>query len=470
MKTPATRAPVLVPKKRCAIYTRKSTDEGLDQEYNSLEAQRDSALAFISSQRHEGWIAHDDGYDDGGFSGGNTNRPALKRLLADVEDGRIDVVVVYKIDRLSRSLSDFAKMIDLFDERGVTFVSVTQQFNTTTSMGRLTLNILLSFAQFEREVTGERIRDKISASKAKGMWMGGTPPLGYDVRERKLVVNEPEAALVRDIFARYAETGSAAQLVRELQIEGHTTKVWVTQNGRCHEGKVIDQQCLFTMLRNRLYLGEITHKGQSFPGQHEPIVSTDLWSAVHAFVDGRKQGPRTRYKKEPALLTGILYAPDGQRMLPTYTQKKNGKRYRYYVPYLEKRQSAGATYDPTQPNIGPLPALEIETAVLAQVHKALQEPEMIIGVWQASMALRERQEMDEPTVLVAMRQMSVIWENLFPIEQNRIMRLLVDRVQLHEDGLDIIWQDDSWQRFSRELARHQFVTEQRVAVEMETIE
>jgi DNA invertase Pin-like site-specific DNA recombinase len=470
MKTTATRAPALVPKKRCAIYTRKSTDEGLDQEYNSLEAQRDSALAFISSQRHEGWIATADGYDDGGFSGGNTNRPALKRLLQDVEDGRIDVVVVYKIDRLSRSLSDFAQMVDLFDARGVTFVSVTQQFNTTTSMGRLTLNILLSFAQFEREVTGERIRDKISASKAKGMWMGGTPPLGYDVRDRKLVINESEAALVRDIFARYAETGSAAQLVRELQIEGHTTKVWVAQNGRRHDGKVIDQQCLFTMLRNRLYLGEITHKGQSFPGQHEPIVSTDLWAAVHAFVDGRKQGPRTRYKKEPALLTGLLYAPDGQRMLPTYTQKKNGKRYRYYVPYLEKRHSAGATYDPTQPNIGPLPALEIEAAVLAQVHKALQEPEMIIGVWQAGMALRERQEMDEPAVLLAMRQMSEVWENLFPIEQNRIMRLLIDRVQLHEDGLDIIWQDDSWQRFCRELERHQFVAEQRAPADEETVQ
>jgi DNA invertase Pin-like site-specific DNA recombinase len=469
MKTPATRVPALTPKKRCAIYTRKSTDEGLDQEYNSLEAQRDASLAFISSQRHEGWIGTDDGYDDGGYSGGNTNRPALKRLLADIEDGRIDVVVVYKIDRLSRSLSDFAQMVDLFDARGVTFVSVTQQFNTTTSMGRLTLNILLSFAQFEREITGERIRDKISASKAKGMWMGGTPPLGYDVRERKLIVNEPEAALVRDIFARYAETGSAAQLVRELQIEGRTTKVWIAQNGRRHDGKVIDQQCLFTLLRNRLYLGEITHKGQSFPGQHEPIVTTELWAAVHAFVDGRKQGPRPQYKKEPALLNGLLYAPDGQRMLPTYTQKKNGKRYRYYVPYLEKRQSAGATYDPTRPNIGPLPALEIETAVLAQVHKALQEPEMIIGVWQAGMALRERKEMDEPTVLVAMRQMSEVWEHLFPIEQNRIMRLLIERVQLHEDGLDIIWQDDSWQRFCRELERHQFVVEQRAPADEETV-
>jgi len=470
MKRTTKEAPTLTPKKRCAIYTRKSTDEGLDQEYNSLEAQRDSALAFISSQRHEGWIANDDGYDDGGFSGGNTNRPALKRLLADVEDGRIDVVVVYKIDRLSRSLSDFAKMVDLFDARGVTFVSVTQQFNTTTSMGRLTLNILLSFAQFEREVTGERIRDKIAASKAKGMWMGGTPPLGYDVRERKLVVNESEAVLVRDIFARYAETGSAAQLVRELQIEGHTTKVWITQTGKRHDGKVIDQLALFTMLRNRLYLGEMTHKGQAFPGQHEPIVTPELWAAVHAYVDRRKMGPRIQHKKEPALLTGLLYAPDNQRMLPTYTQKKNGKRYRYYVPYLEKRQSAGATYDPTIRNIGPLPALEIEAAVLAQVHKALQQPEMIVGVWQAGMALRERQQMDEPTVLVAMRQMSTVWDNLFPIEQNRIMRLLIERVQLHEDGMDIIWRDDSWQRFCRELERNEFVAEQRAPIDAETVE
>ncbi len=318
-------------------------------------------------------------------------------------------------------------------------------------------------------MTGERIRDKIAASKAKGMWMGGTPPLGYDVHERKLIVNEPEAALVRDIFVRYAETGSAAQLVRELQIEGHTTKVWVARNGRRHEGKIIDQQCLFTMLRNRLYLGEITHKGKAFPGQHEAIISAELWASVHAFVDDRKQGPRTNYKKEPALLTGLLYAPDGQRMLPTYTQKKNGKRYRYYVPYLEKRQSAGATYDATLPSIGPLPASEIETAVLMQVHQALQKPEMIISICKASTALPEGQALDEPTVLVAMRQISVVWENLFPIEQNRIMRLLIERVQLHEDGLDIVWHEDSWQRFCREIGHQPFVTEQREPVEEETV-
>jgi DNA invertase Pin-like site-specific DNA recombinase len=446
----------LTPKKRCAVYTRKSSEEGLEQEYNSLEAQRDAAMAFVASQRHEGWIAIEDNYDDGGFSGGNTNRPALKRLLEDVEDGKIDVVVVYKIDRLSRSLSDFAKMVDLFDQHGVTFVSVTQQFNTTTSMGRLTLNILLSFAQFEREVTGERIRDKVAASKAKGMWMGGVPPLGYDVVERKLVINEPEANVVRDIFARYAEHGSAAQLVRELQIEGHTTKSWVTQGGRQREGKTIDQQYLFTMLRNRLYRGEICNHDNCYPGQHQAIVTREVWDAVHAIIDKRKQGPRTRDSSKQALLSGFLYAPDGQRMLHTFTQKKSGKRYRYYVPYLDKRQSAGVSN-----SIGHIPAAEIETTVLIQVHQALQQPEMVVGVWQAAMAKKERDQLDEPTMLVAMRQMSKVWEQLFPIEQHRILRLLIERVQLHDDGLEIIWQQNGWREFGRKLGRHALIEEQR---------
>ena len=458
---PTNTRPAITPNRRCAVYTRKSTDEGLDQEYNSLEAQRDSALAFISSQRHEGWIAIDDGYDDGGFSGGNINRPALKRLLADVEDGRIDVVVVYKIDRLSRSLGDFAKIVDLFDANGVTFVSVTQQFNTTTSMGRLTLNILLSFAQFEREVTGERIRDKLAASKAKGMWMGGVPPLGYDVQDRKLVINEPEAVLVRDIFTRYAEHGSAAQLVRELQIEGHTTKAWVTQGGRHRVGKTIDQQYLFAMMRNRLYLGEISNHGQSYPGQHQAIICREVWDAVHAIIEKRKKGPRVKHTENPALLTGLLYAPDGQRLLPSHTTKKNGRRYRYYVPYLEKRQSAGASAQAGRRSMGPLPAAEIERAVLTQVHQVLQAPEMIIAVWQVGMASQERAAMDEPSIVVAMRQISAVWEHLFPAEQNRIMRLLIERVQLRDDGMDILWRDDSWPQFRRELERQPFVSEQR---------
>ena len=455
--TPA--PPTLAPRKRCAIYTRKSTDEGLDQDYNSLEAQRDAGLAFVTSQRHEGWTAVQDGYDDGGYSGGNLDRPALKRLMADIEDGRVDIVVVYKIDRLTRSLPDFAKLVDVFDRNGVSFVSVTQQFNTTTSMGRLTLNILLSFAQFEREVTGERIRDKIAASKAKGMWMGGMPPLGYDVVERKLVMNAPEADLVRDIFRRYAEHGSAAEIVRELAIEGRTTKAWQTQGGLFREGRPIDQQYLFKMLRNRIYLGEIQHKGTSYPGQHDAIIDQELWNAAHAFVARRKHGPREGITLHPALLAGLLHAPDGQLMIHSYTRKKNGRLYRYYVPYLHKRRSAGATLVPGTVEIGSLPAAEIETAVLEQIHKALRAPELMVATWRSCQMHPKGANLDEAQVVVAMQRIGAVWDQLFPKEQQRITRLMIERVQLHERGLDILWREDGWIGLGADIANHPLVEE-----------
>ena len=254
----------IIKKVRCAVYTRKSSEEGLDMEFNSLDAQRESCEAYIASQKPEGWILVPDRYDDGGFSGGTLERPALKRLLADIESGRVDVVVVYKIDRLSRSLMDFAKLVEVFDRCNVTFVSVTQSFNTTTSMGRLTLNILLSFAQFEREVIGERIRDKFAASRKKGMWMGGCPPLGYDVRERKLVINAAEAATVRMIFERFLAVGSATVLARTLAAEGVTTK----------RGRPIDKGYLYRLLNNQAYIGMAVHKGVAYPrrarGHHRP--------------------------------------------------------------------------------------------------------------------------------------------------------------------------------------------------------
>ena len=463
MSSLRTNPPATVaPKKRCAVYTRKSTDEGLDQEYNSLEAQRDAGLAFIASQRHEGWIAVDDGYDDGGYSGGNMERPALRRLMVDIEAGKIDTVVVYKIDRLTRSLPDFAKLVEVFDRNGVSFVSVTQQFNTTTSMGRLTLNILLSFAQFEREVTGERIRDKIAASKAKGMWMGGMPPLGYDVVDRKLVVNEREAALVRDIFRRYAEHGSAARLVRELDIEGHTTKAWVTQAGRDRSGRTIDQQYLFSMLRNRIYLGEIRNHGTWYPAQHEAIVPQGLWDAAHAFIERRKQAPREHAAKHPALLAGLLFAPDGQRMLHSFVKKKNGRQYRYYVPYLHKRRNAGASlspHTPDRPDVGHLPAAEIENAVLAQIHAALSAPQMLIAVWRACQQHPAGSTLDEAQVVVAMQRIGDVWAQLFPAEQQRITRLLIERVQLHGHGLDIVWREDGWIGFGADIGAHPLVEE-----------
>src|SRR5437763_14381569 len=262
----------VVRKLRCAVYTRKSSEEGLDQEFNSLDAQRDACEAYIASQKPEGWCLIPEHYDDGGISGATLERPALKQLLADIEDGRVDIVVVYKIDRLSRALMDFAKLVDVFDRNSVTFVSVTQSFHTTTSMGRLTLNILLSFAQFEREVIGERIRDKFRASRSRGMWMGGHPPLGYDVKDRKLVVNEPEAAIVRMVFERFVKTGSATILARELANEGVLTK----------RQRLMDRGYLYLLLNNRTYIGEAVHKGTAFPGEHQPIIPRDLWDKVHA--------------------------------------------------------------------------------------------------------------------------------------------------------------------------------------------
>src|SRR5262245_60002409 len=292
----------IVRKLRCAVYTRKSTEEGLDMEFNSLDAQREACEAYVASQKAEGWLLLPDHYDDGGFSGGTLERPALQRLIADIEAGRVDVVVVYKIDRLSRSLMDFAKLVEVFDRNDVTFVSVTQSFNTTTSMGRLTLNILLSFAQFEREVIGERIRDKFAASRAKGIWMGGWAPLGYDIKDRKLIVNKPEAVLVRSIFTRFAKVQSATELVKTLLKEGALNK----------RGKPIDKGYIYRVLNNRVYLGEAVHKGKAHPGEHEAIIEHKLWRRVHEILkeSPRKRGARAR-AQTPALLKGLIFGPTG---------------------------------------------------------------------------------------------------------------------------------------------------------------
>ena len=318
-------------KSRCAIYTRKSSDEGLEQAFNSLDAQREACAAFIQSQKHEGWTVLPTLYDDGGVSGGTLERPALKRLLADIEAGQIDVIVVYKVDRLTRALSDFAKLVEVFDRRGVSFVSITQQFNTTTSMGRLTLNVLLSFAQFEREVIGERVRDKIAASKKKGMWMGGMPPLGYDVKDRKLVVNDDEARTVVDIYRRYLALKSVHALMDELAGAGIRSKRRVRPDGTGYGGQKLSRGALYLMLQNRIYRGEVTHKGKSYPGEHPAIIEQPLWDKVQAVLAKnrieRTTGART---KHPSLLTGLVFDETGERLTPSYSVKK-GTRYRYYV-------------------------------------------------------------------------------------------------------------------------------------------
>lgn len=306
---------------RCALYTRKSTEEGLDQEFNSLDAQREACAAYVKSQAIEGWRAINTLYDDGGFSGGSMERPAMKRLLADIASDKIDVVVVYKIDRLTRSLADFARMVELFDRHDVSFVSVTQSFNTTSSMGRLTLNVLLSFAQFEREVTGERIRDKIAASKARGMWMGGTVPLGYDVplqNSRALVINEAEAETVRTIFAAYLELGSVHALACWLKEQGVRSKQRVARNGRQHGGQPFSRGALFHLLRNRIYIGMIVHRGKAHQGMHPPILEAELFDAVQARLDANVQRHVSRSNRVArAPLTGRIFDADGQPMSPT---------------------------------------------------------------------------------------------------------------------------------------------------------
>ncbi|WP_240127136.1 recombinase family protein [Thermomonas alba] len=424
-----------VPPKRCAVYCRVSSDERLDQSFNSIDAQKEAGHAFIKSQSHEGWIAVADDYDDGGFSGGNMERPALKRLMADIQMGKVDIVVVYKIDRLSRSLADFARMVDVFDRKGVSFVSVTQQFNTTTSMGRLTLNILLSFAQFEREVTGERIRDKIAASKAKGLWMGGPVPLGYDVRERRLVVNEAQAALVRRLFDDFVSLRSATLMVKAYAAEGLRTK----------GGKPFTKQTIYKMLHNRMYLGEIVHKGQRFPGQHQPIITQAQWDAVHALIatDGieRRRDTNNR-QREPVLLRGLLFTPDGQRLVPSHTVKK-GKTYRYYTPIKHRRFGAWASQH------GPLPAAPIEELVTQQIVAALSAPHIVQSVWDRIRAARP--DLSEPEVVLPMRNLACLWQQLFPAEQCRLAQLLIERVIVADDGLEIVWRDQGWRELAVEL-------------------
>jgi len=425
----------LVPPKRCAVYCRVSSDERLDQSFNSIDTQREAGQAFIKSQSHEGWIAVADNYDDGGFSGGNMDRPALRRLMADIEAGKVDIVVVYTIDRLSRSLADFARMVDVFDRHRVSFSAVTQQINSATSMGRLMLNVLLSFAQFEREVTGERIRDKIAASKAKGMWMGGPLPLGYDVRDRLLVINEAEAALVRRIFDDFVTMRSATLMVKAYGAEGLVTK----------GGKPFTKQTIYKMLHNRMYLGEIVHKGQGFPGQHRAIVTQAQWDAVHALIatDATERRRATSARvREPVLLRGLLFTPDGERLVPSYTVKK-GKTYRYYTPVKHRRFGAWASQH------GPLPAVPIKELVVQQIVAALSAPHIVQSVWDRLQALRA--DISEPEVVLPMRRLATMWQQLFPVEQCRLAQLLIERVVVADGGLEIVWRDQGWQELAVEL-------------------
>jgi site-specific DNA recombinase len=351
---------------RCAIYTRVSTDQGLEQDFNSLDAQYDASQAYIRSQAHAGWTFLKAKYDDGGFSGGNTDRPALPRLLNDVQAGKVDVIVVYKVDRLTRSLADFAKLVELFDQRNVSFVSVTQQFNTTTSMGRLTLNVLLSFAQFEREVTSERIRDKIAASKRKGLWVGGMAPLGYDTKDRKITVNEAEAERVRTIFRSYLKLSSLNLLMADLRKRGIVTKVRTLKSGEKVGGIAFTRGPLAHLLRNRFYIGEVAFKGEILNGEQTAIVERKLYDAVQSKLDAQINARRVARTNTEALLAGRIFDDRGNRMTPSHARKR-GIKYRYYLSSaLLQGQSERVG------SINRVPAAEVETLVVRSVRERLK--------------------------------------------------------------------------------------------------
>jgi site-specific DNA recombinase len=412
----------------CAVYTRKSSEEGLEQEFNSLHAQREACEAYIKSQRHEGWTCLTQRYDDGGLSGATMDRPALQQLLADIQAGKVDAVVTYKVDRLTRSLADFAKIVEVFDRKGVCFVSVTQQFNTTTSMGRLTLNVLLSFAQFEREVTGERIRDKIAASKKKGMWMGGMPPLGYRASDHKLIVIESEAASVRHIFGRYAALGSVHLLQQELEAHGIRSKRWASAAGRCWGGKPIVRGALYRMLQNRIYRGEIVHKDLHYPGEHMPIVDEALWDEVQVKLAANAVERRSgATMKNASLVAGLLFDGAGNRMTPTHAIKKRA-RYRYYVsrPLIsESRVDA--------PDGLRIPAGEIEQLVTTRIGQLLSEPAQIFEVLapQVETAAQQRHMLHRAAELAAN------WSELRPIQLRPMLAALIRRIVVHIDRIDI---------------------------------
>lgn len=417
---------------RCAIYTRKSSEEGLEQDFNSLDAQRDACEAYVLSQKHEGWTALPEMYDDGGISGATMERPALKRLLADIKKGRIDTVMVYKVDRLTRSLSDFAKIVEVFDTSGAAFVSVTQQFNTTTSMGRLTLNMLLSFAQFEREVAGERIRDKIAASKKRGMWMGGFPSLGYDVDDRKLVVNQPEAETVRAIYHRYSELGSVRALMEELDRDGIVSKIRMDKHGRQKGGHRLSRGALYLMLQNRIYRGEIVHKNNSYPGEHKAIVDEALWNTVQRkLADNRVERQTGAHVPEPSLLTSLIYDHIGERMIPTHANKK-GRRYRYYVSQSLIRRGRPKGSDAGRR----VPAGDIEQLVADHITNFLCDETAVFDAIEPLIEdVNQRHSIVRQAAGLAGR-----WQDLEPPEKRRILQCLIARIEIHRESVKIqVW-------------------------------
>jgi site-specific DNA recombinase len=411
----------------CAIYTRKSSEEGLDQSFNSLDAQREACEAYIKSQRQEGWHAISSHYDDGGFSGGSMERPALKRLMDDIRAGNVNTVVVYKVDRLTRSLADFAKIIEQFDAHRVSFVSVTQQFNTTSSMGRLTLNVLLSFAQFEREVTGERIRDKIAASKRKGMWMGGHVPLGYDLRDRMIHINPREAETVHTIYSNYVRLGCVMALKDYLDRNGISGKSRRLPDGSKISGTCYSRGALYKILRNHIYVGEIRHKGSVYRGQHEAIIDREQWNQVQKLLLNNQQGRRRKTRAtKSSLLTGIIFDPDGNRYTPTHANK-SGRRYRYYTSQTVIRKTT-QTDQPAR-----IPAHDLEAAVIGRILEFLKSPREVLKALGGQGV--ERSKYTE--LLKRASAKTASWTTISAQQRESFLISVLDRVVIHSDSVEV---------------------------------
>jgi DNA invertase Pin-like site-specific DNA recombinase len=409
--------------RRCAIYTRKSTEDGLEQAFNSLDAQREACAAYILSQASEGWESLPDYYDDGGFSGGSMKRPGLEQLLEDVASGKVDIIVVYKVDRLTRSLADFAKIVEVLDAHEASFVSVTQSFNTTNSMGRLTLNVLLSFAQFEREVTGERIRDKVAASKKKGMWMGGNVPMGYVVDERKLVVDREQADIVRHIYQRYRALQSVPALQFALREEGVRSPERLSRNGRKLGGNPLTKGAIYHILQNRIYVGDIMHQGNAYQGEHQPIIDRAQFEAVQRQLErnrvARKYGQNV---KTPSLLAGIVFDAPGRRLTPSRTSRK-GRLYRYYVSRQDSKQDM-------QHPAWRIPALDLEEIVLAQLTSLLTDQAALRG-YLSDLDASDLQRCFDIAAALAGQINSAS-----PSEIRQLLCGIVEQIVVHKDRID----------------------------------
>ncbi|MBY0558594.1 recombinase family protein [Hyphomicrobium sp.] len=446
---------------RCAIYTRKSSDEGLDQDFNSLDAQREACAAYVASQKHEGWVELPDRYDDGGFSGGTMERPGLKQLLANVQGKRVDVIVVYKVDRLTRSLADFAKIVEILDAQAISFVAVTQQFNTTTSMGRLTLNVLLSFAQFEREIAGERIRDKIAASKAKGMWMGGNVPLGYEAKDRSLKINTGEAEKVRSIFDRYLKLGSVHLLADELRVRRVCSHRRTTLDGRIIGGHPISRGSLYLILRNPVHIGQITHNGKVYPGLHEPIIEREMWDRAQRLLNGNRVIYRRKERSRvPSPLAGLVFDGAGERLTPTHTSKR-GLRYRYYVS-----QSSVRGRPSNDDKRWRIPATELEQIIVDALRSLLQDESRLSSL----VGLHRMAPANAKSVLVAAAALGDTFSIDHPHKLRNELHKIIQEIEIAEKSIAITVSLDSLAKTfhlkdatDHELGNHKIVVPLQIA-------